>query len=55
MQNEETKTEETTLLDPTVKVIGIEDIRIPDCCREGWPNCPHVLKKQKKIKRNIAL
>ena len=28
---------------------------IPDCCREGWKNCPHVLKKQKPMKKNIAL
>jgi hypothetical protein len=30
-------------------------IRIPDCCREGWKNCPHVVGKQKPIKRNIAV
>lgn len=29
--------------------------RIPECCREGWANCPHVLKKQVKAKTNIAL
>ena len=28
---------------------------IPQCCREGWDTCPHVLKKQKKVKRNIGL
>ena len=28
---------------------------IPECCREGWKNCPHVPKKQRPIKRNIGL
>lgn len=28
---------------------------IPECCREGWPSCPHVAKKQKVAKRNIGL
>lgn len=29
--------------------------KIPDCCREGWESCPHVPKKQKKVKTNIGL
>jgi len=29
--------------------------KIPDCCREGWDSCKHVVPKPKKIKRNIAL
>lgn len=29
---------------------------VPICCREGWDNCPHVVKRQnKKIKNNIGL
>lgn len=28
---------------------------VPICCREGWPSCPHVLQKQKKVKSNIGL
>lgn len=28
---------------------------IPECCREGWDSCPHVLKKQKPAKRNVGL
>lgn len=35
--------------------IGVEDIRIPDCCQEGWESCPHVAPKLKKIKKNIGL
>lgn len=31
------------------------EILIPDCCREGWPDCPHIAKKPKKKKRNIGL
>lgn len=29
--------------------------QIPQCCREGWVDCPHVIKKEKPVKRNIAL
>lgn len=39
----------------TELLIGPEDIRIPDCCREGWENCPHVVNRQKKTKTNIGL
>lgn len=29
---------------------------IPDCCKEGWDNCPHVINRPKKpAKRNIGL
>jgi hypothetical protein len=28
---------------------------IPECCREGWASCPHVLKKHKPAKRNVGL
>jgi len=28
---------------------------IPDCCREGWKSCPHVVKRQKTSKHNIGL
>lgn len=35
--------------------IGYENIQIPECCREGWESCPHVVKKQKKIKQNVGL
>lgn len=29
--------------------------QIPECCREGWKSCPHVVKRQKISKRNIGL
>ena len=38
-----------------IREIGYEDIKIPECCREGWENCPHTVKKPKKVKRQIAL
>lgn len=28
---------------------------IPQCCREGWDSCKHVVKRQKKIKTNVGL
>lgn len=30
-------------------------IIIPECCKLGLPNCPHVPKKKKKAKTNIGL
>ncbi len=40
---------------PPIKVIGYEDMKIPDCCREGWASCPHVIKPKKPVKKNIGL
>lgn len=42
---------------PTGEVISIDvaQMIIPECCREGWDSCPHVPKKQRKIKGNIGL
>ena len=28
---------------------------IPECCREGFESCPHVVKPYKPKKRNIGL
>lgn len=31
-------------------------MQIPQCCREGWPDCPHVAKKDRiKRRKNIGL
>ena len=30
-------------------------IIIPECCREGWDSCKHVVKPFKKTKQNIGL
>ena len=37
------------------KEIGIEDLKIPDCCREGDEDCPHAAPKPQKTKGNIAV
>ena len=37
------------------KEISLEDIKIPDCCREGADDCPHGTPKPEKIKINIAV
>ena len=37
------------------KEIGVGDIKIPDCCREGDEDCPHGTPKQEKIRGNIAV
>ena len=42
--------EETTILDQRqVRII------IPICCRENWPTCQHVPKRQRAVKNNIGL
>jgi len=28
---------------------------IPECCREGWESCPHVVKRQQKRRVNKGL
>ena len=30
-------------------------ILIPECCREGWPTCPHVVKRERRKPVNIGL
>lgn len=31
------------------------ELTIPDCCKEGWADCPHTPKQQKPKKQNIGL
>ena len=51
MKNEQEKTKkETEILEP-----AIMSIIIPDCCREGWASCVHVVGKLKKVKQNVGL
>jgi hypothetical protein len=26
-------------------------MHIPECCREGWPDCPHVINRKLEPKR----
>lgn len=50
IQDDEQKKKEATILDNgQIKII------IPECCREGWDSCPHVPKRLRAKKRNIAL
>ena len=28
---------------------------IPECCRELWDSCPHVVKKERPKKQNVGL
>lgn len=28
---------------------------IPQCCRENWDSCPHKVKRNREIKKNIGL
>ncbi len=48
-------TPEMEIVEPKPIIIGPENMIIPDCCREGWDTCPHIPKKQRKIKRNVGL
>lgn len=51
-ENKEKKGREEVL---NIKYIQVEDIRIPDCCREGWANCPHVIRQERRNKTNVGL
>ena len=45
------KGQEAKVLDPE-EVIWI----VPQCCREGWDTCKHVIKRDKKPRKgNIGL
>lgn len=30
-------------------------LQIPRCCKEGWPDCPHVAREEKVKSNNIGL
>lgn len=38
-------------------IIDVEqlNIKIPQCCQEGWDDCPHAVKKEREKPTNIAL
>ena len=38
-----------------ILIIGVENMIIPECCREGWESCPHVPKRQRVSKKNIGM
>lgn len=37
------------------KEVGIEDIKIPECCREGSDDCRHSAQKERPVKGNIGM
>lgn len=49
-QKNETKETKTDILKPEQVTF-----LIPECCREGWDTCPHVVKRVKPTKKNIGL
>lgn len=40
---------------PIVIEVDGTNIQIPECCREGWDDCPHTAKPERAKKRNIGL
>lgn len=55
-QNEkEKRQEEAPILRGDYKEVITWQVRIPQCCIEGWPDCPHVVQKLKAKKKNIGL
>lgn len=38
-----------------VQVVDNFNWIVPECCREGWASCPHVVKREKPKKKNIGL
>lgn len=44
-------------LDKDVPVQEVEPFnwQVPECCKNGWASCKHVVQKQKKVKTNVGL
>lgn len=47
--------EKENLKKEEVQVVDNFNLVIPECCREGWDSCPHVVKPYKKTKTNVGL
>ena len=41
--------------EPTIIEVDELNIIIPQCCREGWDDCPHAVHKEREKPKNIAL
>ena len=41
--------------EPKVIVLDPTKWKVPECCSSGSPDCPHVAKKERKIKQNVGL
>ena len=55
MNNVQEKKENAPILSGDYKVTNVFHVRIPQCCRDGWENCPHVVQRLKARKGNIGL
>lgn len=51
MNDEEEENEESA----KVLIADGVNVIIPQCCTEGWDECPHVVQKQRPDKRNVGL
>lgn len=40
-----------------VQMFTVDNINIiiPQCCREGWDDCPHAVHKEREKPKNVAL
>ena len=52
---QEKKQEEAPILSGNYKEVITWQVRIPRCCIEGWPDCPHVIQRKRAKKGNIGL
>ena len=42
--------------EPEIIEVDPFEMQIPICCREGWPDCPHVVNREPvRTKKNIGL
>lgn len=43
---------EQSVLDVKIETVGNVSMVIPECCRELWEDCPHMLPKEEKQEFN---
>lgn len=49
-------TEDPTIPESETPATELPIVHIPECCREGWESCPHVVNRPTvPAKRNIAV
>lgn len=49
------KKEEAPILNADYREVVTFQVRIPQCCRDNWPDCPHVVQRLRAKKGNIGL
>lgn len=55
MNQDVSKKENAPVLRGDYKVTTFFTVKIPDCCRDNWDTCPHVVQRLKARKGNIGL